>query len=80
MTVQDRMLKEKVPQNADQFSEAILSYEVTIREKSADVERLKKELNDARQIAKKERAFMLSAWYNLNLSTQKKQYFDEMRV
>ncbi|KAJ3115763.1 hypothetical protein HK100_001253 [Physocladia obscura] len=69
---QDKQIKDlKAVAPKDNFMEAIQSYEAQLAEKTAEVERAKKELHDTRRAAKREQALMLSAWYSLGISQQR---------
>ncbi|KAJ3244516.1 hypothetical protein HDU78_010823 [Chytriomyces hyalinus] len=70
---QDKQIKDlKSTAPKDNFMEAIQSYEATLAEKNAELERAKKELADTRRAAKREQALMLSAWYDLGIHQQRR--------
>ncbi|KAJ3333713.1 hypothetical protein HDU76_004859 [Blyttiomyces sp. JEL0837] len=70
---QDKQIKDhKAIVPKDNFVEAITSYEGTIREKDAEIDRIKKELNDTRRAAKRELSLVVSAWYSQGVNMQRR--------
>ncbi|KAJ1557128.1 hypothetical protein HK405_000752, partial [Cladochytrium tenue] len=64
--IKDRMaLAEK-----DNLMDAVTQFEATVREKDAELERLKREVGDTRQAARREESLMMSAWHDLGMQAQ----------
>ncbi|KAJ3195407.1 hypothetical protein HK101_000313 [Irineochytrium annulatum] len=56
----------------DNFVETITSYEATVRDKDAELNRIKLELADTRKAARREQHLMLSAWHDMMLNHQRR--------
>ncbi|KAI8799731.1 HOOK protein-domain-containing protein [Cladochytrium replicatum] len=71
---QDKQLKDinNVSQR-DNFAEAAAAYEAAIKEKTIECDRLRQELTDTRNAARREQKIMLSAWYNYGMKTMQQK-------
>ncbi|KAI9358583.1 hypothetical protein DFJ73DRAFT_757870 [Zopfochytrium polystomum] len=70
---QDKQIKDRIAlAEKDNFIEAITSFETSIREKDAELERLKKEVLDTRNAARREQALMVTAWHDLGMQFQRR--------
>ena len=78
--LQDKAIKEtnrSFATNEDQFPEALMSYEIMVRDKDFEIQNLKDAFNEFRVISKREQRMMVSAWYRLTLETHQKDILNK---
>jgi hypothetical protein len=71
------MVKSLKSNDTSSFSEAVISLQASLASREADVERLKREVEDTRVCARREQRLILSAWYQLGLQLSTQQNNNE---
>lgn len=59
------------------YPEALLSYEITIKDKDIEIQNLKHDFKEFQVIAKREQNMMVSAWYSLSLQSHQRNLLNK---